>query len=111
MSEFVCRLWVHWAEDGLLPEVTVQADTQIEAAALALDQFIAMNRALDRDAYLQCEPCGSESLRVRDVLDWLRTPQGRAFSMARGVHDTVIAPGEEKTRAHTSPGDKADTNR
>ena len=99
MSEFVCRLWVHWAEDGLLPELTVQADTQIEAAALALDHFIALNRALDGDAYLQCEPCGSEWLRVRDVLDWLRTPEGRTFSMGRGIHHPVIAPREEKARA------------
>src|SRR5687767_8536103 len=99
MSEFVCRLWVHWAEDGLLPEVTVQADTQIEAAALALDHFIALNRALDGDAYLQCEPCGSAWLRVRDVLDWLRTPEGRTFSMGHGIHHSAIAPREEKARA------------
>jgi hypothetical protein len=89
----------------MLPELTVQADRQIEAAALALNHFIAMNRALDGDAYLQCEPFGSEWLRVRDVLDWLRTPEGRAFSLRRGIHDPVIAPREEKARTHTSLGD------
>jgi hypothetical protein len=105
MSEFVFRLWVHWAEDGVLPELTVHADTQIEGAALALDHFIAMNCALDRDAYLQCEPCGGECLRVRDVVDWLRTPQGRTFRMRRGIHDPVLAPREEKARTHKSLGD------
>lgn len=83
----------------------MQADTQIEAAALALDHFIALNRVLDGGAYLQCEPCGTAWLRVRDVLDWLRAPEGRTFSMGRGFHHPVIAPREEKARAHTSLGD------
>jgi hypothetical protein len=84
VSEFVFRLWVHGAEDGLLPEIIVQADTQMQAAALALQHFIGMNRALDANSYLQCEPLGSQCLRVQHVLDWLHTTEGRGFSKARG---------------------------
>jgi hypothetical protein len=76
---------VHCADDGLLPEITVDANTQIEAAALALHYFIAMNRALDGHSYLESEPCGSQCLRVQHVLDWLQTPEGRHFSAGRGI--------------------------
>ena len=79
MSHFVVRLWVHFAEDGLLPEITVQADTQMHAAALALDHFIAIHRSVAPDSYLQCEPCDSRYLRVRDVVEWLQTAEGRRF--------------------------------
>ena len=80
MSEFVFRLWAHWAEDGILPEITVHADTQIQAAAVALHYFIGINRPLDEESYLQCEMRGSQGLTVQHVLDWLRTPDGRSFS-------------------------------
>jgi hypothetical protein len=85
MSQFVVRLWVHDAEDGLVPEIAVQADTQMQAAALALNHFIAINRSVAPDSYLQCEPCESRYLRVRDVTEWLETAEGRRFSIGRGV--------------------------
>ena len=85
MSQFVVRLWVHDAEDGLLPEIAVQAETQMHAAALALHHFIAIDRSLAPDSYLECEPCDSQYLRVHDVMEWLKTSAGRRFSNGRGV--------------------------
>lgn len=77
MANFLVRLWVHDAEDGLLPEVAVTAETKFHAAALALRHFVSCARPLGLDSYLQCEPCDGEGLRVCDVLDWLNS---------RGVH-------------------------
>jgi hypothetical protein len=102
MYEFVFRLWVHWAEDGLLPEITVQADTPMQAAALALGHFIAMNRPLDEKSYLHCEPAGNQCLRVQDVLDWLQTAEGRSFSKGRGIYDPLVAAREGKAWARQS---------
>jgi hypothetical protein len=64
-------LWVHEAADGLLPEVTVTADGQLPAAALALRHFIASGRPVGIDSYLECEPRDGHALRVADVLRWL----------------------------------------
>jgi hypothetical protein len=81
VPEFLFRLWVHYAEDSLVPEVVVRANTKMEAAAIALHHFLVMERPLDSYSYLQCEPDDGQYLRVGHVLDWLTTPEGRAFAL------------------------------
>lgn len=76
VKRFVIRLWVHEAEDGLVPEAVVEANTAIEAAALALRDFEAMGRPTSPNGYLQCEPNASTPLRVKDVLAWRATAVG-----------------------------------
>ena len=79
MRSYVLRLWVHEAEDGLLSEVVIRANTRMEAAAEALHYFICLSRPVTLDAYLECDPNDGEYLRVRHVLEWMRnSANGRA---------------------------------
>ena len=71
MASFLFRLWAHEAEDGLLPEVVVTADTRMQAAALALRHFVSRGRPIGLRSYLECEPAAGKGLRVIDVLTWL----------------------------------------
>ena len=80
MSEYLVRLWVHEAEDGLLPNVTICADKQIHAAAVALHHFISLGAPIRPHSYLECEPGDGLCLRVCDVIDWLRSPEGHALA-------------------------------
>jgi hypothetical protein len=78
VRSYLIRLWVHEAEDGFLPEATVTAASAEEAAALALREFQAMGRCVTQEGYLECEPRGDKSLRVRDVIAWQTTDAGVA---------------------------------
>ena len=80
MPEYSFRLWVHEAEDGLLPEVTIRASNRMQAAALALQHFLWIDRPMRLRSYLQCEPPDDSYLRIGDVLNWLRSAEGRAFA-------------------------------
>lgn len=80
MPEYLVRLWVHEEESGLLPDVTIRAEQQIHAAAVALHHFISIGAPIRRDAYLECEPRESLYLRVADVIDWLNSAEGHAFA-------------------------------
>ena len=73
MRSFVFRLWAHDAEDGLVPEVAVRAETRMQAAVMALQHFISLSRPFTADSYLECEPHDGEYLRVRHVVEWLQT--------------------------------------
>ena len=65
MAEFLFRLWVHEAEDGLVPEVVVAADTKMQAAATALEHFVSIGRPIYASSYLECDGGG---FRVQQVL-------------------------------------------
>jgi hypothetical protein len=78
VKRYLIRLWVHECEDGLLPETIVEADTPLEAAAVALGQFEAMGRLVTPDGYLECEPRCETHLRVRHVMSWRESPIGAA---------------------------------
>jgi hypothetical protein len=89
VAEFLIRLWTHEAEDGLLPEVNVTADSRIEAAALALQHFVSIGRPMTLNSYLECEPRGDEALRAADVLRWLNATGGDLFYV-QGNRDPVL---------------------
>jgi len=78
LRRYLIRLWVHEAEDGFLPEATVMAHSDLEAAALALREFEAMGRFVTQEGYLECEPRGDTPLRVKDVITWQTTAAGAA---------------------------------
>jgi hypothetical protein len=80
VSEYLVRLWVHEAQDGLVQDITIRADKQIHAAAVALHHFISIGVPIRQDAYLECEPREGLCLRVCDVIDWLQSPEGHAFA-------------------------------
>lgn len=80
MPEYLFRLWVSEAEDGLLPEITIRADNRMQAAALAVQHFLWIDRPMRLRSYLQCEPHDERDLRIGDVLNWLRSAEGRAFA-------------------------------
>jgi hypothetical protein len=79
VAEFLFRLWVHEAGDGLLPEVVVSAETRMDAAVAALNHFVSIGRPVGLDSYLECEPQAGPGLRVANVLQWLDDTGGDLF--------------------------------
>lgn len=94
MADFLIRLWTHDAADGLLPEVTVAADTRIEAAAMALQHFVTIGRPMSLDSYLECEPCDGEGLRAAEVLRWLNASGTDLFYFHGEPDRAVVSCGE-----------------
>jgi hypothetical protein len=94
VADYLIRLWTHDAEDGLVPEITVVADTRLEAAAMALQHFVSIGRPISLDSYLECEPQDGEGLRAAEVLRWLNASGGDLFYFHGEVDRDVAACGE-----------------
>jgi hypothetical protein len=101
LANYLFRLWVHEAEDGLLPEVSITAESKMEAAALALRHFIDLGRPFRPHSYLQCEPHDGEGLRVADVLPHL----SEADSLS-GRHQPVPFAQDEAAAADFAAAEK-----
>lgn len=86
MPSFLFRLWAHEAEDGLLAEIIITAPEKMPAAALALQHFVWMGRPMSPDSYLESEPDDGRYLRVRDVLTWVQSAEGRMFAREWALH-------------------------
>jgi hypothetical protein len=90
VPQYLVRLWVHDADDGLLPEITIRANRRLEAAALALQHFVWSNRPIRLHSYLECEPHDGTWLRVADVLNWLQSAEGCPFAIEWNLSIGII---------------------
>ena len=88
MTEFQC----HWSPSGnelaRIPSVRLEAESQLQGAALALRHFAELGCDLNAPlAHVDLtEPGGfKHSLLVEEVFDWLNDPRQSDFSHREGL--------------------------
>jgi hypothetical protein len=88
MTEYQFHWWPSGTMPALAPAITLQADSHLHGAALALRHF--MQLGFDITAPLahvdMTEPNGvKQTLLVEEVLDWLNEPNQRDFIHREGL--------------------------
>lgn len=90
MSEYAVQLWRNHPHDTHVPKVDVDALTEFEAAALALDRFRQMGEEFGPKTgveILQGNVTHSAPVAVADIMKWLRHgPEGQALVEKDGLH-------------------------
>jgi|SRR5215208_4850806 len=84
MAEYIAKLRRHrTGEDAHPPEIVIDAVTEFEAAALALNHFVRSGEQFTGESgleLLQGNVTASKPVDVKDIVYWLRNkPEGRAL--------------------------------
>jgi hypothetical protein len=83
MAEYIARLWRNHPHDIEVPSVQVNALTEFEAAAVALNTFREMGEEFSANSgleLLQGNVTHSKPVSVKDIVYWLRSrPEGVAL--------------------------------
>ena len=89
MADYIAKLRRPGADAGQAPQIEVDAVTEFEAAAIALNRFHQMGEAFDATTgleILQGNVTHSKPVPVRDIVYWLRNKQeGQALVRKDGL--------------------------